>query len=145
MKRRTLKKQIPQQAERLVIPTRKSLCSSGKVSRDVIYGYEREIERAVLGLMHIHLILDRAWPHRERWLDGLSEEFAWERIRGSLSGSGELFWGHWPEVSREITGGPLTAQLRLCDRHGIEYRFTYDTERSVRSYSSARWCRGDSR
>ena len=143
MNRRTLKKQIPHQAQRLVVPVRKYLRASGKVSRDVIYRYEKEIERVVLGLMNIHLILDPAWPHRKRWLDGLSEEFAWERKRGSLYGSGELFWGHWPEVSRDITGGPLTAQLRLCDRHGIEYRFTYDTEGSVGSYSSARWCSGN--
>src|SRR5689334_22386388 len=142
MNRRALKKQIPQQAQRLVVPTSKYLCAGDKVALDVINGYEREIERVVLDLMRIHLILDRTWPHRERWLDGLSEEFTWERKRGSLYGSGKLFWGHWLEVSREITGSALTAQLRLCGRHGIEYRFTYGEGENVRRCSSARWCSG---
>jgi len=89
--------------------------------------------------MSAHLILDPSWPHRERWLDGLGEEYLWERKSGAIHGTGALFWGHWPEVSREITGMRLNVVLKLCSRHGIEYQFHYG-DNEVRRYSSGRWC-----
>ena len=77
---------------------------------------------------------------RERWLDGLSEEFSWERKGGMLYGAGEVFWGHWPDVSREITGLRFTAALRVRPRHGVEYRFDYGDVNDARRYAS-RACR----
>ena len=92
MKRRTLKKQIPQLANRLNLTTRKYLAANARVHQDVSYGCQRDIESCIGDLMRIYLTLDRTWPHRERWLDGLSEEFSWERKGGMLYGQGELFW-----------------------------------------------------
>jgi len=43
MKRRTLKKQIPELAQRLSIPTRKYLAANARVHQDIIYRYEKEI------------------------------------------------------------------------------------------------------
>ena len=140
MKRRTLKKQIPELANRLSLTTRKYLAANARVHQDVIYGYQRDIESCIVALMRIYLTLDRTWPHRERWLDGLSEEFLWERKRGILYGHGELCWGHWPETGREITGLRFTTALRLCPRHRVEYRFEYGDVNDARSYSS-RGCR----
>jgi hypothetical protein len=91
-------------------------------------------------LMSMHLVLDPFWPHGTRWLDGLSEEFSWERKGDMLSGNSELFWGHWPEVSREISGLCFTTAIKLCARHGVENVFRYGSGDSVRSYSSRRYC-----
>src|SRR5882724_6175929 len=102
MKRRTLKKQITGLAQQLVTPIRKYLVANARVHQDILYSYEREIAFGIVDLMRMHLELDPSWPHRKRWLDGLSEEFSWERKSGIVYGNGELFWGHWPEVSREI-------------------------------------------
>lgn len=89
MKRRTLKKEIPKLAQRLFAPTRKYLAATPRVHRDIIYRYEREIEFVIVDLMRIHLVLDPLWPHRRRWLDGLSEEFSWERKNDMLYGNGD--------------------------------------------------------
>ena len=141
MKRRTLKKQVPELAQRLLTPTRKYLAPNARVHQDIIVRYEREIEFGIVNLMRVYLILDPFWPHRTRWLDGLSEEFSWERKSGMVHGSGKLFWGHWPEVSREITGLCFTTVLNLCARHdGIEYVFRYGNRDSLRSYYSRRCC-----
>ena len=140
MKRRTLKKQIPQVVAQLTSPTRKYLAASARVSQDVVYSYQREIEIGIVELMRIHLTLDPTWPHRERWLDGLDEEYSWERKSGMLCGSGKLFWGHWPNVDQAITGLPLKTTLTLCPRHGIEYRLNYEDSKS---FSSRRWCSTD--
>lgn len=141
MKRRTLKKEIPELAQRLFVPMVKYLAANAGVHQDVIYDYQRRIEFSVVVLMRIYLSLDPTWPHRERWLDGLSEEFSWERKKGIIHGTGELFWGHWPQVSREITGLKFTTMLKPCQRHGVEYVFRYGDNESVRSYASRRWCR----
>jgi hypothetical protein len=138
MKRRTLKKQIPLVVEQLSTPVRKYLTASNRVAPDVLYSYERAIEIGLVKLMTIHLTLDLSWPHKKRWLDGLNEDFSWERKSGVMYGSGELFWGHWPEVSLKITGAPFTAMLRHCPRHGIEYRLKYEDGDRVRSFSSRR-------
>ena len=140
MKRRTLKKQITELAQKLVTPLRKYLDSNARVHQDILYGYEREIEFGIVDLMRRHLELDPSWPHRKRWLDGLSEEFSWERNSGIVYGNGELFWGHWPEVSREITGLWFTTELKLCARHGVEYVFRYGHGDEVRNYYSRRRC-----
>ena len=142
MKRRTLKKQIPKVAERLSSPTRKYLAANPRVRQDTLYSYERAIEVVVVELMQIYLTLDPSWPHRERWLDGLSEAYSWERRVGMLYGSGELFWGHRPEVGRRITGARFTTMLMLCPRHGIEYRLNYEDDGRIRSFSSRRSCHG---
>ena len=140
MKRRTLKKQITELAEQLCKPTRKYLEAGSRVHQDLLYRYEREIEYRIFALMRLHLVLDPVWPHRRRWLDGLSEEFSWERKKNVLHGYGELFWGHWPEVGREITGLRFTTEINLCRRHGVEYIFRYGNGVNVRSYCSRRWC-----
>ena len=140
MKRRTLKKQITGLAQPLVTPIRKYLVANARVHQDILYSYEREIEFGIVDLMRMHLELDPSWPHRKRWLDGLSEEFSWERKSGIVYGKGELFWGHWPEVSREITGLCFTTELKLCARHGVEYVFRYGNGNNVRSYYSRRRC-----
>ena len=139
MKRRTLKKQIPHLAQQLLPAISKYLAASSRVHEDVLYSYQQRIEFGVVDLMSAHLILDPCWPHRERWLDGLGEEYSWERKSGVIHGAGELFWGHWPEVSREITGMRLNVVLKLCSWHGIEYQFQYG-DNEVRRYSSGRWC-----
>ena len=140
MKRRTLKKEIAKLAQRLVAPTRKYLSATSRVHRDSIYHLEQEMEFVIVDLMSSHLVLDPLWPHRRRWLDGLSEEFSWERKNYMLYGNGELFWGHWPEVGREITGLRFTTEINLCGRHGVEYIFRYGSDVNVRSYCSRRWC-----
>jgi|SRR4030095_2309204 hypothetical protein len=140
MKRRTLKKQIRRLSLQLLAPTQKFLAASSSVHRDVISKYELELEHGVLDLMRVHLILDSTWPHRERWLDGVSEEFLWERKNGIAYGSGELYWGHWPDVSREITGLRFNAMLRVCLRHGAEYLFRYEDHDVLREYRSSRTC-----
>ena len=99
------------------------------------------MEIIVVDLMQVYLILDLSWPHRERWLDGLSEGFLWERMNGVICGSGELFWGHWPDVSREINGWRFAATLKPCSKHGVEYLFRYDDHDVVRRYRSTRTCR----
>lgn len=141
MKRRRLKKQIPKVVAQLFSPTRKYLAASARVSQDVLYSYQRAIEICVVDLMRIHLILDPSWPHRERWLDGLDEEFSWEKKSEMLYGCGKLFWGHWPQVGQGITGLPLQTMLKLCPRHGIEYRLNYEVSNEVKSFSNRRWCR----
>jgi hypothetical protein len=141
VKRRILKKQIPVVAQQVLEPARKYLAASARVHQDILYQYEREIERRIVELMRMHLVLDPFWPHRRRWLDGLSEEFSWERRNGVVHGRGELFWGHWPEVSREITGMYFTTDIKLCQRHGLEYVFQCGSGDHVRSYHSRRWCR----
>jgi hypothetical protein len=138
MNRRTLKKQILELAQRLFVSTRKYLAANARVHQDVIYGYQREIESSIVDLMRIYLTLDPTWPHRERWLDGLSEEFSWERKSGMICGRGELFLGHWPEVGWEITGLRFATALRLCPRHGVEYRFKYGDDNDAKSYSNRR-------
>jgi hypothetical protein len=55
MKRRILKKQIPELANRLSLTTRKYLAASARVHQDVVYGYQRDIESCVVDLMRIHL------------------------------------------------------------------------------------------
>jgi hypothetical protein len=140
MKRRTLKKEIAKLAQRLVAPTHKYLSATPRVHRDSIYQHEQEMEFVIVDLMSSHLVLDPLWPHRRRWLDGLSEEFSWERKNDRLYGNGELFWGHRPEVGREITGVRFTTAINLCRRHGVEYIFRYGSGINVRSYCSRRWC-----
>ena len=140
MKRRRLKKQIPQLAHRLSNPTSKYLAASDRVHQDILNQYEREIELVIVDLMRVYLILDSSWPNRRRWLDGLSEEFLWVRKAGMLYGKGQLFWGHWPEVGREITGSSFTVVLSQCARHGIEYVFRQGNDDNVRSYYSRRYC-----
>jgi hypothetical protein len=95
--------------------------------------------------MRVHLILDPSWRHRERWLDGLCEEYSWERRNGLIYGDGALFWGHWPDVSREIIGLRFIVVLKLCLLHGVEYQFKYGDNSDVRNYSSWQWCRMDPR
>jgi hypothetical protein len=140
MKRRTLKKQIPKLAAQLFKPTHKYIVASARVHQDILYRYEREIEYRIVDLMRLYLVLDPFWPHRRRWLDGLSEEFTWERKKSMVHGKGELFWGHCPEVSREITGLCFTTEIKLCARHGVEYIFRYGNGDHPRSYCSRRWC-----
>ncbi len=141
MKRRTIKKQIRQLSQQLMGPTQKYLAANSRVHRDIISRYEREIELGLVDLMRLHLMLDPSWPQRERWLDGVSEELLWERKSGVAHGNGELFWGHWPEVSREITGLRFIATLKFCPRHGFEYLFQYGDPDGVREYCSSRTCR----
>lgn len=126
--------------EGLSSPVRKYLSASARVSRDAIYSYETAIEIVLVELMEKHLQLDPSWPHQTRWLDGLNEEFSWERKNGILYGRGELFWGHWPEVSREITGARFTAMLTVCSRHGIEYRLVCENDDRLRTFSTPHWC-----
>ena len=146
MKRRVLKKQIPQVAQRLITPVHKYLAATSKVHRDVMSRYERELEVAVFDLMQLYVILDPSWPHRDRWLDGFSEEFTWTRKGTVAYGSSKLFWGHWPEVSREIEGLSFTAALQLCPRHGVDYLLRYGDGDTARSYSSRRGlCTGNHR
>ena len=140
MKRRTLKKQIPQLTERLSSPTKKYLAANHRVAQDVLYSYERAIEVVLVDLMRIYLTLDRSWPHRERWLDGLNEEFSWERKLGILYGSGELLWGHWPRTSWAITRLQYRTMLTFCPSHGLEYRLTYEENNEVTTFGSRRWC-----
>jgi len=137
MKRRILKKQIPHFSQRLFPVVTKYLAANYRVQQDIIHGYQTEIEYRIVDLMRRHLMVDPSWPHRERWLDGLDEEYSWERKSGVLYGKGALYWGHWPEVGREMTGLRFNAVLKLCSRHGLEYQFEYD---EVRNYSSRRWC-----
>jgi hypothetical protein len=144
VKRRTLKKQIPLLAQRLVNPLAKYLTANSRVHPDLIFSYERQLEIAVFRLMQVYLTLDPAWPHRDRWLDRVSEEFRWERNSAVIHGTGEFFWGHLPEVGREITGMPFQLAMQLCPRHSVDYIFRYGDGESVRSYSSQRWCRQDS-
>ena len=139
MKRRILKKQVRQLAQGLSPSLKKYQAASDRVHQDIIFGYQREIELVVFELMRAHLLLDRTWPHRKRWLDGLSEDYEWEVTRPVIQGAGQLYWGHWPEVSREITGMRFTVQFKVCPRHGVEYLFTYGDE-DVRRYSSRRRC-----
>ena len=94
-------------AQQVLEPARKYLAASARVHQDILYKYEREIEFHIFHLMRMYLMLDPSWPHRRRWLDGLSEEFSWERRNGVVHGRGELCWGHWPEVSREIIASVL--------------------------------------
>ena len=145
MKRRTVKKQIPHLAQRLSSVISKYLAANVRVHTDIIYSYQREIELVVVALMSAYLLLDPSWPQRERWLDGLCEEYKWERKGGVLYGSGALFWGHWPDVSREIIGVTFACTLKLCPRHGVEYQFRYGDRNDVRKYSSRQSCRIDSR
>ena len=140
MKRRTLKKQIPAVAQLLFEPARNYLLASARVHQDILYRYEREIEVRIVELMRLYLVLDPFWPHHRRWLDGLSEDFCWERRNSEVHGRGELFWGHWPEVSREITGLCFTSDIKLCRRHGVEYNFRYENGDHVRSCYSQPWC-----
>jgi hypothetical protein len=144
MNRRALKNQNRHLAHRLAPTISKYLAANARVHQDVIYSYQITIELFVVDLMSAHLILDHSWPHRERWLDGLCEEYSWERKNGAIYGTGALFWGHRPDVSREITGLGFGVVLKLCSRHGVEYQFKYGND-EVRSYSSQRWCRLDSR
>ena len=145
MKRRTVKKEISELVQRLSPIASKYLAASTRVHQDVIFDYQRMIEFHVVDLMGIYLSLDSSWPHKERWLDGLSEEFSWERKRAMIYGTGELFWGHRPEVSREITGSRFTTVLKPCPRHGTEYVFKYWDNQTVRIYSSRHWCRNQQR
>lgn len=142
MKRRKLKKQIPLLAHKLSPVVSKYLSANDRVHHDVIYNYQNEIELAVVELMRVYLTLDPTWPHRERWLDGLGEDYSWSKKSGVLYGTGELFWGHWPDVSSEIIGVGFNVALRLCPRHGVEYKFKSDEDYKVRNYSS-RWCTAD--
>ena len=143
MKRRTLKKQIPQLVAQLSSPTKKYLVANARVAQDVLYSYEEAIEVVIVDLMRIYLTLDPAWRHRERWLDGLAEDFSWEKRSGILYGNGELFWGHWPQTDLAITGLQFRTMLTFCPGHGIEYRLTYEENDEVRTFSSRRWCRAD--
>jgi len=145
MKRRTVKKQIPHLTQRLSSVISKYLAANPRVHPDIIYSYQREIEFGVVELMRVHLILDAFWLHRERWLDGLCEDYSWERKNGLIYGDGTLFWGHWPDVGREIVGLKFTVVLKLCPRHGVEYQFKYGDNNDVRGYSSRQCCRIDSR
>lgn len=141
MNRRRLKKQIPALVQRLVVPVQKLLAANARVHPDIIAGYEKQLEFNVVDLMRVYLILDSSWPHRERWLDGLSEDFTWERSSGIVYGRGELFWGHCPDVSREITGLKFTSALQPCPQHGVDYLFRYGDTNNVRTYRSPRRCR----
>lgn len=134
MNRRKLKKRIPALVKTLVAPVQKLLAANARVHPDIIAGYENQIERGVFNLMQVHLILDPAWPHRERWLDGLSEDFTWEKRGKIIFGRGDLYWGHWPEVSRKTTGLKFASALQLCHRHGVDYVFRYGDPGNVRTY-----------
>ena len=138
MNRRLLKKQIQQRAQRLITPVHQYLGATSQVHPDVISSYETQLEMAVYGLMRLYLILDPSWPHYKRWLDGFSEEFNWARKGALIHGSGKMFWGYWPDVSREITGLSFNATLQLCPKHGVDYVFLYAAGDNLKRYSSRR-------
>jgi hypothetical protein len=139
--RRQIKKQVQQIAQRLITPAHQYFAATSQVHPDVISRYETQVEMAVYDLMRLYLILDSSWPHRQRWLDRFSEEFAWAKRGGLLYGSSKLFWGHRPEVSREITGLTFNATLQLCPKHGVDYVFLCGASDNLKKYSSRKWCR----
>jgi hypothetical protein len=98
LKRRDTKKQIRRFELELLPLAMKYLRASQRVHRGVLAEYENEIERILSYLVDCHLRLDRSWPQRERWFDGL-EEFVWEKSTSILSGRGELWWGYLANIA----------------------------------------------
>jgi hypothetical protein len=139
MKRRIIKKEIRGLANELVVPSRKYAVASPKVHKDMIYGYEREIEGCIFRLMRLYLLLDRSWPSETRWLDDF-EDFRWEKKGSVIHGRAGLWWGRWPEVSESMTCTPLSAEIRPCERHGVEYRLRFGDAPEIRGFSSRKWC-----
>jgi hypothetical protein len=144
MKRRVIKKEIRGLANELVSPSRKYVVATPSVHKDVIYGYERQLEGCVFRLMRLYLILDHSWPDESRWLDDL-EDFRWEKKGSVLHGRGGLWWGRWPEVGDPMTCMPFSAKIQVCERHGVDYILRYGDAPDVRSFSSRKWCGGRKR
>ncbi|HEY0765394.1 MAG TPA: hypothetical protein VGD61_23655 [Pyrinomonadaceae bacterium] len=93
MKRRNTKKQLRRLEPELARVVTKYLHASQRVHHGVLATHENEIERILSYLVDCHLRLDRSWPNRERWFDGL-ETFVWKKSTPILSGKCELWWGH---------------------------------------------------
>jgi hypothetical protein len=142
MKRRMIKKEIRGLANELIAPAREHAAASPRVHKDVLYGYERQLEDGIFRLMRLYLILDHSWPHRARWLDAFDADFTWERSGSGLNGRGGLWWGRWPEVGETMTRMPFSVEIQVCERHGVDYKFGCGEAPDVRSFSSRKWCEG---
>lgn len=77
MKRRIIKKEIRGVANELLSPSRKYTAATPNVHKDLICGYERQLEGCIFRLIRLSLVLDYAWPHQGRWLDE-PEDFAFK-------------------------------------------------------------------
>jgi hypothetical protein len=108
------------------------------VHRGIVAKYENEIERILSYLVDCHLRLDRSWPRRERWFDGL-EEFVWETSSSVLSGRGELWWGY----VANIAGAEVKEQCRVIlftrKEKKLVYRIVVGTGEGSKFYSN---CKG---
>jgi hypothetical protein len=142
MKQRKVKKEIRRLANELIAPTRKYGDATPRVHKDVTSCYERQLEDGISRMMRLYLILDLSWPHETRWLDNFAEDLVWQRNGSVLHVRGGLWWGHWPEVSESMTCSPFSAEIQLCQRHGVDYRFEYGEAPEVRHFSSRKWCGG---
>ena len=92
MKRRDTRKRIRDYEQELLPVAKKYLNASDRVHRDVLNSYANQMEKILFGMAECYLQLDRSWPHRERWLDGL-EECVWQKSGSTLRVDGELWWG----------------------------------------------------
>jgi hypothetical protein len=134
LKRRDTKKQIRRLELQLLPLAMKYLQASQRVHRGVLAEYESEIERILSYLVDCHLRLDRSWPRRERWFDGL-EGFVWEKSPSTLSGKGELWWGYLADVAGAEVKEHCCITLNTRKQKKLVYEILVGTGEGCRSFS----------
>jgi hypothetical protein len=135
LKRRDVKKQIRRLELELLPLVMKYLEANQRVHPVVLAKYENEIERILYYLVEDHLRLDRSWPWRERWFDGL-EEFVWEKSPSILSGSGELWWGYLANISGAQIKEHCCVTLNTKKQKKLVYQIVVGKDEGSRTFSN---------
>ncbi|HEX7333839.1 MAG TPA: hypothetical protein VF290_20215 [Pyrinomonadaceae bacterium] len=137
MKRRDIKKQIRRLEFEVLPRVTKYLKASHRVHRDVLATYENEIEQVLTSLIACHLRLDPSWPRHERWFDGL-EQFVWEKSTSTLSGRGELWWGHVSNIAGAEVKELCCVTLDTKKQKRLSYLIVVGTGEDSRSFSNSK-------
>ena len=91
----------------------------------------RELNSALTYLLGVHLQLDPAWDHKQRWLDNVE----WSSLSSSgtkLNGNGKIWWGYRRRASDELVAVEFEARLQLRPTgrsFGVGYVVTFEDER----------------
>ncbi|HEY0078241.1 MAG TPA: hypothetical protein VGB73_06315 [Pyrinomonadaceae bacterium] len=156
MKRRRVRKQLRKYERRLAAAV--ELCLSSPLERLTGEWSEAALEllRAVNNVVCLSLMLERSWPHQERFLEYLDDEsialrrseicvegrFIWWDLRGKVA---EPWWpdDRTPEVTKY--GGkymcePFRATLRLSEgqRRRLRYSFSFGEGKTARRFRNVR-------
>ncbi|HEV2761653.1 MAG TPA: hypothetical protein VGV38_01565 [Pyrinomonadaceae bacterium] len=156
MKRRSVKKHLREYERQLAAAVASCMSSLPRGPAGEQTAAARELLCAVNDVVYLSLMLDRAWPHRQRFLEYLDEEKL-TRGRGEIRVRGRFIW--WPErvkitepwwpddrtpdVSKyggKYMSEPFAAALRLegGGRPRLRYVFTFGAGKTARRFRNGR-------